>query len=128
MIRTVNKQYYWGESNYTYTFNVPSFSQIKKIYLLDNYLYMIIEYPEEFNLDSSKIINLKVQSSITPVEDSFYKYFDTQIVSKSDLVNSSYGNGIQFSTITLNEPYHFFIEEIKSHVELRDTKIDNIIS
>ena len=78
MIRTETRQY-WGESNYTYTFNVPSFSQVKKIYLLDNYLYMIIEYLEEFSLDTSKIINLKVQSQITPVEDSFYKYFDTQI-------------------------------------------------
>lgn len=128
MIRTETRQY-WGESNYTYTFNVPSFSQVKKIYLLDNYLYMIIEYLEEFSLDTSKIINLKVQSQITPVEDSFYKYFDTQIVSKSELVNSSHGTGnIHFSTITLNEPYHFFIEEIKSQAELRDTKIDNIIN
>lgn len=128
MIKTESKQYYWGESNYIYSFNIPAFSEIKKIYLVDGYIYMIIDYPSEHNFDSSKLVNLTIQSGVMPIEDSIYKYFDTQIINKSDLVNNSYINNIQFSTITITETLHFFIQEIKPVIEERDNKIDNIIT
>lgn len=127
MIRTESKQYYSGESN-IYSFYVPAFSVIKKIYLVDTYVYMIIDFPEEYNFDSSKSINLKIQSYTTPIEDPIYKYFDTQIINRSDLVNNSYSGNIQFSTITITELYHFFVQEIKPVIEERDNKIDNIIT
>ena len=125
MIRTETKQYYSGESR-IYTFNVPSFSQVKKIYLLNNYIYMVIDYPDEY-LDSLKLINLKIQCG-PPIDEFGYKYFDTQIVNNVELISSSYGNNIQLYANDISTPYHFFIEVIKSHVELRDTKIDNIIN
>jgi hypothetical protein len=129
MTKTEIKQYYPGESNHIYSFNVPSFSEIKKIYLLDNNIYMVINYPKEYKLDSSKLINLKVQSSPLLTEDAIYMYFDTQIITKTELINSSYGTGnIQFSINTISIPYHFLIEEIKSQAELRDTKIETIIN
>ena len=126
MIRTESNQYYSGESH-IYSFNVPAFSEIKKIYLVDNYLYMIIDFPEEYNVDASKLINLKVQSHIS-TEETLYKYFDTQVITKTEFVNNSYGNNIQFSTINLNQPYHFFIQEIKPQLEIRDSKIETIIN
>ncbi len=128
MIKTESKQYYWGESNYIYSFNIPAFSEIKKIYLVDGYIYMIIDYPLEHNFDSSKLVNLTIQSGVIPIEDSIYKYFDTQIINKSELINNSYGGNIQFSTITITETLHFFIHEIKPVIEERDNKIDNIIN
>ena len=126
MIRTESNQYYSGESH-IYPFNVPAFSEIKKIYLVDNYLYMIIDFPEEYNVDASKLINLKVQSHIS-TEETLYKYFDTQVITKTEFVNNSYGSNIQFSTITLNHLYHFFIQEIKPQLEIRDSKIETIIN
>jgi hypothetical protein len=129
MIKTESKQYYWGESNYIYSFYIPAFSEVKKIYLVDGYIYMIIDYPSEYNFDSSKLINLKVQSYTTPIEEAIYKYFDTQIATKTELINNSYGNGgIQFSALNTTTPYHFFIQEIKPVIEERDNKIDNIIT
>lgn len=127
MIRIENKQYYSGESN-IYSFYVPAFSVIKKIYLVDIYIYMIIDFPEEYNFDSSKQINLKVQTYITPIEDTIYKYFDTQIINRSELINNSYSGNIQFSTITITETLHFLVQEIKPIIEERDNKIDNIIT
>lgn len=128
MIKTESKQYYWGESNYIYSFNIPAFSEIKKIYLVDGYIYMIIDYPPEHNFDSSKLVNLTIQSGVIPIEYSIYKYFDTQIINKSELINNSYGGNIQFSTIAITETLHFFIHEIKPVIEERDNKIDNIIN
>ena len=128
MIRTQSNQFsYLAADSHIYSFNVPAFSEIKKIYLVDNYLYMIIDFPEEYNVDASKLINLKVQSHIS-TEETLYKYFDTQVITKTEFVNNSYGSNIQFSTITLNHPYHFFIQEIKPQLEIRDSKIETIIN
>lgn len=128
MIRTESKQYYWGESNYIYSFYIPAFSEVKKIYLVDGYIYMIIDYREEYNFDSSKLINLKIQSHTTPIEETIYKYFDTQIATKTELINNSGNGGIQFSALTITTPYHFFIQEIKPVIEERDNKIETIIN
>lgn len=128
MIRTQSNQFsHLAADSHIYSFNVPAFSEIKKIYLVDNYLYMIIDFPEEYNVDASKLINLKVQSHIS-TEETLYKYFDTQVITKTEFVNNSYGSNIQFSTITLNHPYHFFIQEIKPQLEIRDSKIETIIN
>ena len=129
MIRTESNQFsYLAADSHIYSFNVPAFSEIKKIYLVDNYLYMIIDFPEEYNVDASKLINLKVQSVLYVTEDLIYKYFDTQVITKTEIVNNSYGSNIQFSTINLNQPYHFFIQEIKPQLEIRDSKIETIIN
>lgn len=127
MIRTESNQYYPGESN-IYSFYVPAFSVIKKIYLVDTYVYMIIDFPVEYNFDSSKQINLKIQPYTTPIEDPIYKYIDTQIATKTELINNSGNGGIQFSAFTITTPYHFFIQEIKPQLEIRDSKIETIIN
>lgn len=129
MIRTQSNQFsYLAADSHIYSFNVPAFSEIKKIYLVDNYLYMIIDFPEEYNVDASKLINLKVQSSIGVVCDLLYKYFDTQVITKTELINNSGNGGIQFSAFTITTPYHFFIQEIKPQLEIRDSKIETIIN
>jgi len=125
MILTETK-YYSGETG-TESFYVPTFSEIKKIYIMNNIIHMVLEYPDDIT-DSSKIINLKIQKDYLPSNEPFYKYFDTQLINKPELVNSCYGNNIQFIIDNITETYHFFIQEIKHTQEIREEKINDIIS
>ena len=125
MILTETK-YYSGETG-TESFNVPNFSEIKKIYIMNNIIHMVLEYPDDIT-DSSKIINLKIQKDYLPSDEPLYKYFDTQLINRTELVNTSYGNNIHFVIDNITEPYHFFIQEIKPTQELREEKINDIIS
>ena len=111
----------------TESFNVPTFSEIKKIYIMNNIIHMVLEYPDDIT-DSSKLINLKILKDYLPSNESFYKYFDTQLINRPELVNTSYGNNIHFVIDNITEPYHFFIQEIKPTQELREEKINDIIS
>lgn len=126
MIRTETR-YYIDNSGNIETFAVPAFSEIKKIFITDGYIYMVIEHPD-VAIDNEKLINLIVQSQRHPMNESGYLYFDTQIVTKSELYNQSSGTNLQINVINTEFTYHFFIQEIKPVRELRENKIDNIIT
>lgn len=126
MILTETRYYYSGETK-TESFNVPPFSEIRKIYIINNTIHMVLECPDDIT-DLGKIINLKIQKDYLPSNESFYKYFDTQLINRPELMNSSYGNNIQFIIDNITETYHFFIQEIKPTQELREEKINDIIS
>jgi hypothetical protein len=126
MIRSESR-YYNESSGYIDTFAVPAFSEIKKIFIADGYIYMVIEHPDDA-IDNEKLINLIVQSQRSPMNESGYQYFDTQLVTKSELFNQSTGTNLQINIINKELTYHFFIQEIKPVRELRDNKIENIIT
>lgn len=125
MIRTETR-YYIDNSGNIETFAVPAFSKVKKIFITDGYIYMVIEHPDDA-YDSEKMINLIVQPQRSPINESGYQYFDTQVVTKTELNNQLSGNNLQINVINIEYTYHFFIQEIQPVRELRDNKIDNII-
>jgi hypothetical protein len=78
--------------------------------------------------EQRKFINLKVQEFSIVNSDTFYQYLDTQIIQKAELINSSYNNSIQMNIVNSDIVYHFFIQENKPQIEMRDEKINDIIN
>jgi hypothetical protein len=124
-IQTDSKYYY---SNNVEVFILPPFSEIKKVYINGSTLFIIYEYPSDMESHTQrKFINLKVQESMLPNDEPGYKYLDTQITQRVELVNSSYNNNIQINIQNLDIFYHFFIQENKPQIEIRDEKIENLL-
>lgn len=124
MIRTETRYY-----NQFETFNLPPFSEVKKIYIVDNNIHIIYEFPDEMcYVEQKKMVMIKIQEFRSLIDEPGYQYFDTQIKSRSELSNSSFSpNNIQLNIVNSDIVYHFFIQEIKPLIEQRDNKIDNII-
>ena len=125
-IETVSRYYY---INNIEVFTLPPFSEIKKVYINTSNIYIIYEFPTDMEFhDQRKIINLKVQEFSIVNSDKFYQYLDTQIIQKAELINSSYNNSIQMNIVNSDIVYHFFIQENKPQIEMRDEKINDIIN
>lgn len=126
MIRTETR--YYNQYNIE-TFNLPPFSEVKKIYIVDNNIHIIYEFPDEIcYVEQTKMVMIKIQEFRSLIDEPGYQYFDTQIKSRSELSNSSFSpNNIQLNIVDSDIIYHFFIQEIKPLIEQRDNKIDNII-
>ena len=122
-----DSKYFYG--NNVKVFTIPPFSEIKKVYINGDSLFIIYEYPIDMEFHNQrKLVNLKVQESISTFNETGYQYLDTQIIQKTELVNSSssYTN-IQINIQNLDIFYHFFIHEIKPPIEIRDSKIEKIL-
>jgi hypothetical protein len=122
-----DSKYFYG--NNVEVFTVPPFSEIKKVYINGDSLFIIYEYPIDMEFHNQrKLVTLKVQESISAFNETGYQYLDTQIIQKTELVNSSssYTN-IQINIQNLDIFYHFFIQEIKPPIEIRDSKIEKIL-
>jgi hypothetical protein len=125
-IETVSRYYY---TNNIEVFTLPPFSEIKKAYINASNIYIIYEFPTDMEFhDQRKIINLKVQEFVSPFNETDYQYLDTQIIQKTELINSSYNNIIQMNIVNSDIVYHFFIQENKPQIEMRDEKINDIIN
>jgi hypothetical protein len=126
MIRTETRYY---NQNLIETFTLPPFSEVKKIYIVDNNIHIIYEFPDEMcHIEQTKTIMIKIQEFRSMISEPGYQYFDTQIKSRPELSNSSFSpNNIQLNIVNSDIIYHFFIQEIKPLIEQRDNKIDNII-
>ncbi len=125
-IQTDSRYYY---TNNIEVFTMPPFSEIKKVFINKEHIYIIYEFPIDMEFhDQRKIVNLKVQEFVSAFNESGYQYLDTQIIQKTELQNSSFSNNIQLNIINIDITYHFFIQEIKPQIEMRDDKINDIIN
>ena len=125
-IETVSRHYY---PNNIELFTLPPFSEIKKAYINASNIYIIYEFPTDMEFhEQRKFINLKVQEFSIVNNDTFYQYLDTQIIQKAELINSSYNNSIQMNIVNSDIVYHFFIQENKPQIEMRDEKINDLIN
>ncbi len=124
-IQTESKYYY---TNNIEVFTIPPFSEIKKVYINDSNIYIIYEFPIDMEFhDQRKLVSFKVQELPSPVDEPGFQYIDTQIIQKTELQNSSFSNNIQLNIINIDITYHFFIREIKTQIEMRDDKIENLL-
>ncbi len=112
----------------TEVFSMPPFSEVKKAYIVGSNLFIIYEFPihMEFHQER-KLVNIKVQESVSPNYEFGYQYLDTQIIQKTELQNSSFSNNVQLNMINIDITYHFFIQEHKPLIESRDEKIENVL-
>ncbi len=125
-IQTDSRYYY---TNNIEVFTLPPFSEIKKVYINGSNIYIIYEFPIDMEFhDQRKLVNLKVQEFVSAFNESGYQYLDTQIVQKTELQNSSFSNNIQLNIVNIDITYHFFIQENKPQIEMRDEKINDIIN
>lgn len=124
-IQTDSRYYY---TNNIEVFTMPPFSEIKKVFINKEHIYIIYEFPIDMEFhDQRKIVNLKVQEFVSAFNESGYQYLDTQIIQKTELQNSSFSNNIQLNIINIDITYHFFIQEHKPQIEMRDEKIENVL-
>ena len=130
MIKTEIRYYYGLDGLTIELFRLPPFSEVKKVYIIDNTINLIYQFPDEMEYHcDKKSINLKVQKSTIPINEILYQYFDSQIVTKTDLISSiSNGDSLQLNIVNTNNTYHFFIQEIKPLFEQRDNKLNDIIN
>ncbi len=125
-IQTDSRYYY---TNNIEVFTLPPFSEIKKVYINGSNIYIIYEFPIDMEFhDQRKIVNLKVQEFVSAFSESGFQYLDTQIIQKTELQNSSFSNNIQLNIVNIDITYHFFIQEMKPQIEMRDEKINDIIN
>jgi hypothetical protein len=125
-IQTDSRYYY---TNNIEAFTMPPFSEIKKVYINGSNIYIIYEFPIDMEFhDQRKIVNLKVQEFVSAFSEKGYQYLDTQIIQKTELQNSSFSNNIQLNIVNIDITYHFFIQEMKPQIEMRDEKINDIIN
>jgi hypothetical protein len=125
-IKTDSRHYY---TNNIEAFTMPPFSEIKKVFINKEHIYIIYEFPIDMEFhDQRKLVNLKVQEFVSAFNESGYQYLDTQIVQKTELQNSSFPNSIELNLINIDTTYHFFIQENKPQIEMRDEKINDIIN
>lgn len=125
-IQTDSRYYY---TNNIEVFTMPPFSEIKKVFINKEHIYIIYEFPIDMEShDQRKIVSLKVQEFVSAFNESGYQYLDTQIIQKTELQNSSFSNNIQLNLINIDITYHFFIQENKPQIEMRDEKINDIIN
>jgi hypothetical protein len=125
-IETVSRYYY---TNNIELLTLPPFSEIKKAYINGSDIYIIYEFPIDMEFhDQRKLIKLKVQEFVSAFNEPGYQYLDTQIIQKTELQNSSFSNNIQLNIINIDIIYHFFIQENKPQIEMRDEKINDLIN
>jgi hypothetical protein len=125
-IQTDSRYYY---TNNIEVFTIPPFSEIKKVYINGSNIYIIYEFPIDMEFhDQKKIVNLKVQEFVSAFSESGYQYLDTQIIQKTELQNSSFSNNIEINIVNIDIIYHFFIQENKPQIEMRNDKINDIIN
>ena len=121
------------ESRYYYTnnievFTLPPFSEIKKVYISGSNIYIVYEFPIDMEFhEQKKLVNLKIQESVSPFNESVYQYLDTQIIQKTEVQNLSFSNKIELNIVNIDITYHFFIQENKPQIEMRDDKIENLL-
>ncbi len=124
-IQTDSRYYY---QNNIESFTIPPFSEIKKAYISGSTLFIIYEFPIDMEYhDQRKLVNIRVQEVVSPVDEPFYQYLDTQIIQKTELQNSSFSSNIQLNILNIDIVYHFFIQEYKPQIEIRDEKIKNVL-
>jgi len=124
-IRNESRYYYPGNIE---VFNLPPFSEIKKFYISGNNIIVIYEFPYDMEFhEQRKFVNLKVQEFRTVISEPGYQYIDTQIIQKVELINTSNNNNIQINIVNNDIIYHFFIQENKPQIEMRDNKIENLL-
>ena len=124
-IQTDSRYYY---QNNLEVFTVPPFSEIKKVYISGSNIYITYEFPIDMEYhEQRKLVNLKIQEFVSPFSESGYQYIDTQIIQKTELQNSSFSNNIQLNIVNIDITYHFFIQENKPQIEMRDDKIENLL-
>lgn len=111
-------------------FHVPPFSKVEKIFVVENMVNMIYSYSLEMINHPNKTIKLIVSNVQYLNDDELeFKYFDSQIVDHVDLSNSStLYSSINIELKKFQTVLHFLICEIPSHIELRDQKINDVIS
>lgn len=111
-------------------FHVPPFSKVEKIFIVENMVNMIYSYSLEMINHPNKTIKLIVSSVQYLNDDQLeFKYFDSQIVDRVELSNSStLYSSINIELKKFQTVLHFLICEIPSQIELRDQKIDDVIS
>jgi hypothetical protein len=125
-IQTGSRYYY---TNNIEVFTIPPFSEIKKVYISGGNIYITYEFPIDMEFhEQRKLVNLKIQEFVSPFSETGYQYLDTQIIQKTELQNSSFSKSIQLDIINIDITYHFFIQEIKPQIEMRDDKINDIIN
>ena len=124
-IQTDSRYYY---QNNLEVFTVPPFSEIKKVYISGSNIYITYEFPIDMEYhEQRKLVNLKIQEFVSPFSEPGYQYTDTQIIQKTELQNSSFSNNIQLNIVNIDITYHFFIQENKPQIEMRDDKIENLL-
>jgi|SaaInlV_165m_DNA_1040744.scaffolds.fasta_scaffold06438_6 hypothetical protein len=95
--------------------NVPSYSKLLNINIVGNEMNIIFESPTVGTNNDTKVFSFKVITGLyqnNTFIDNRFIYHDTIRVQESDFI----------------EYYHIFYDEIKSPDELRDDKLQEIIS
>ena len=126
MINTQSSYYSGGEP---LLFHVPPFSKVEKIFIVENMVSMIYSYPPEMINHPNKTIKVIVSNLQYLNDDGLeFKYFDSQIIDRVELSNSStLYSSINIEIKKFATVKHFLICEIPSQIELRDQKINEII-
>ena len=98
-IQTDSRYYY---TNNIEAFTMPPFSEIKKVFINKEHIYIIYEFPIDMEFhDQRKIVNLKVQEFVSAFSEKGYQYLDTQIIQKTELQNTSFSNNIQLNIVNI---------------------------
>lgn len=116
----------WSTYSHMYTFEVPSYSKLLDINLINNQLVIIFEYDDIIS-NGTKSFNFYVKDSdlYPPYQHEYLKSIKVSELQRIDTISTGSGFNINL-TPPIEKIFYVFFQDQKSLDETRDEKLNEV--
>ena len=126
MIKVETKLLSWSSYSNIYTFEVPSYSKLLDINLVNNQLVIIYEYDEIIsNGTKSFSFYVKDNDLYPPYQHEYLKSIKVSELQRIDTISTGTGFNINL-TPPIEKVFYVFFQDQKSLDETRDEKLNEV--